>query len=125
MNLTGANLVGANLTNTNISNSTLTNVDFRFSNLSGAKMTNVTIGGLTTPDPLQFIKKDLRGRNISNVKITSLEKSIIDSTTNFALADLTGVDFSNVIIKGTPGDRQKALDAGWTVAEVDNIGLSN
>ena len=123
VDLTGADLKEVDLTNTNLSNVTLTNADLRLANLTGANITNVTIGESTTPlPPLQFVKKDLRNRSIQNVNISSLEKSIIDSTTNFAGADLTGVDFSKAIFKGSSGDRQKALDAGWTDEELTAIG---
>ena len=123
-NLTGANLVGADLTGANLSNAILTDADLRLANLSGANMTNVTIGESTTPlSPLQFVKKDLRNRSIQNVKISSLENSIIDSTTNFAGADLTDVDFSNVIFKDSPGARANAIANGqWTDAELTAIG---
>ena len=124
VDLTGANLVGADLTGANLSNVTLTDADLRLANLSGANMTNVTIGESTTPlPPLQFVKKDLRNRSIQNVKISSLENSIIDSTTNFAGANLTNVDFSNVIFKDSPGARANALANGqWTDEELIAIG---
>ena len=122
VDLTGADLKEINLTNANLSNATLTDADLRLANLSGVDMSTVTIGESTTPLlPLQFIKKDLRNRSIQNVKISSLENSIIDSTINFAGADLTSVDFSKAIFKGTPGDRQKALGAGWSEWELRAI----
>ncbi len=121
--LTGANLVSADLTGANLSNVILTNADLRLANLSGVDMSTVTIGASTTTlSALQFVKKDLRGKSLQNVTISSLENSIIDSTTNFAGADLTGVDFSKVIFKDSSGARQKALDAGWTDAELTAIG---
>ena len=75
------------------------NIEFNITNLNVAKTITVIVEKprwIKKILGLNLSGKDLRGKNLSNIKITSLRGSKIDSTTKFTNANLTGADVTNI-----------------------------